>query len=146
MNRKENFANRFPAGNYQVKVENLWIGRAEADNASSPLAFDWQCRILTGDFADEIIYHWVEATNENIRLIKEDLSLIGLEGASLDDVRLVQEDATGLSCVLRLETTNDQNHSRTRFISRLDDKINLSANLKEAKEKSKATKPAEMFG
>lgn len=146
MNRKENSSNHIPHGDYPVEVENLWIGRAEANNASSPVAFDWQCRILTGDFADEIIHHWVEATDENIGVIKEDLRLIGLNDASLNDVRLVQEDAAGLNCVLKLETTNDQNHFHSRFISRLNDEINLSARLKEAKEKSKEAKPAETFG
>ncbi len=140
MSQIENFPNHFPAGDYEVEVENLYIGRAETGNASSPLAFDWQCRVLTGAFANEVTHHRIEATDENIRFIKDDLRLVGIENASLDELRLVQENVFGINCLLRLETTNDQSRSRIRFISRLKDEVNLSANLEKASEEARMAK------
>ena len=137
--------NIFPAGDYPVAVENLWLGRAEPDNASSPLVFDWQCRVLTGEFADKTLHQRVAAVDENIGVIKEDLRLVGLENANLDEIRLVQTAVAGLKLTLRVEPVDGQSQPRTRFVSRLDDDVNLPSQLAAAKEQAKAAKTAEVF-
>lgn len=52
-----------------------------------------------------------------------------MENANLDDVLFIQENIAGVNCPLRLETTDDENYSRTRFLSRLEDEVNLPAKL-----------------
>ena len=125
-----------PQGDYKVEVENLRLGRIEPDNSSSPLVFDWKCRIMQGKFEGRILHHRTEANHLTINIIKNDLLLAGLASDNLYDIRLVQDKVIGLRFVLSSEIKeyNGQSYHSTRFVLRLKDSIDLSAHL--AKEKS----------